>query len=158
MTKRILALTVALLLAFCFASCKKADKDKTEVSSTDETSSYEFILEDDLDESLSPEEEKDAQNAWNSIATDSNAIVIEPYKPEGSSSKPDTSNQTVTTSTPESSSSKPSSKPPVSSSNVAPSSSSSTPASSSSSVPTTPEDKPDDTTTSSKPGWRPGIY
>lgn len=149
MTKRILALTVAILLAFCFASCKKADKDKTDVS-TDETSSYEFILEDDLNESLSPEEEKDAQDAWNSIVKDSNAIVIEPYKPEGSSSKPGTSSQTVTTSTP-SSSSKPSNS-------VSPSSSSSTPASSSSSVPTSSGDNTGDTTTSSQPGWRPGIY
>ena len=145
MTKRFLALTVALLLAFCFASCKKADKDKTEVSSTDGTSSYEFILEDDLDESLSPEEEKEAQDAWNSVVKDSsNAIEFEPYNPSTSSKETTTSSKGSGTSSsskvsPSSSSSKPTS----------PSSSSSTPESSSSSA---------TESTTSKPGWRPGTY
>ena len=148
MTKRFLALLAAMLLVLCFASCKKADEDKTDASSTDETSSYEFILEDDTDESMSPEDEEKAQNAWNSVVKDSSSIEIEPYKPAESSSKPadssskpsTSSNQTVTSGNPESSSSKQETTTPSSSSNVS-----------------TPTEKPDDTTTS-KPGWRPGPY
>ena len=146
MTKRFLALLAAMLLVLCFASCKKADEDKTDASSTDETSSYEFILEDDTDESMSPEDEEKAQNAWNSVVKDSSSIEIEPYKPAESSSQPadssskpsTSSNQTVTSGNPESSSSKQETTTPSSSSNVS-----------------TPTEKPDDTTTS-KPGWRPG--
>ncbi len=153
MTKRILALTVALLVALCFASCKKADGDKSDDLSVDQTSSYEFILEDDTDESMSPEDEKAAQDAWNSVVKDSdNAIEFEPYNPGSSSNKPTSSKPTESSSTP-ASLSKPESTAPSSSSTVTPSSSSeSTPSQEE------PDDNTEDTATSSKPGWRPGIY
>ncbi len=85
MVRSFVALALALLVCLSFASCKKGDKDKTEsTTSTEGTSSYNFVLDDDTDEPLTSEEEEAVASKWSSIVNDSDAIVIEPYKPSTS--------------------------------------------------------------------------
>ena len=113
---------MSLLVCLSFASCKKGDKDKTEsTTSTEGTSSYNFELDDDADEPLTSEEEEIVASKWSSIVNDSDAVVIEPYKP---STSPDSSSSNVssteTTSSSEDSSSEPKESSDVSTSSEIP--------------------------------------
>lgn len=117
MVRSFIALTIALLVCLSFASCKNKDKDKTDATSSQETSSYNFELDDDTDEPLTSEEEEMVASKWNSIVNDSDAIVIEPYKPSTSTDSPSSNvSSTETTSSSEGSSSEPNESSDVSSS------------------------------------------
>ena len=160
MVRRCIALAMALLVCLSFASCKKGDKDKTSSDSalsSDETSSYNFVLDDDADEPLTSEEEEAVASAWNSIVNDSDAVVIEPYKPSASTDSSSSKVSSTGSSTSDVSSTG-SSSSDVSSTNSSSSDISSSEDSSSSGVSSTEPEESSNTSTSSEIPYYPGVH